>query len=776
MSSRISLAEPETSSASAAGSAASAPAAAAATPVTRGRSVNWPRAGDAWGGLAAMLVALPAAIAYGVTIYFPFGSVHAVAGALAGILGAIALGLLAPALGGTLRLISAPCAPAAAVLAAFGAEFMQGGGDVATALVLLALLGAVAGMLQIGFGALRLGQLIVYMPYPVVSGYLSGVGLYIIAGQVPKLLGAPRGMHFWDAVLAPSAWQWQGLVVGAVTALVMVGAPRVIRMVPAAIVGLAAGVAAYFALAWFDPGLLQLENNPLVVGALGGGEGSFGAALAARWQALGGVGAAQLELIAVPALTLAVLLSIDTLKTCVVLDAMTRSRHDSNRELIGQGVANLGSALVGGVPGSGTMGPTLVNIASGAAGRWSGVLEGLFALAAYLVLGSLLAWVPVAALAAILIVIGVRMIDRHSLVFLRQRETVLDFVVIVAVVVTALTVSLIAASGIGVALAVLLFLREQIGGAVVRRKTHGDSIFSKRVRTEAEMHALVAQGKRLTVVELQGSLFFGTAHQLTAALAPELKTADYIILDMRRVQGIDVTAAHVLELVEDALIERKAMLVFSALPRRMPTGRDVRRLFDQIGLVRPERHACVFAELDDALEWVEDRLLEDAARAADGDGQAASGAAEEAPLKLHELEIFQGRREQTIAALRQHMEARSVPAGGRIFAAGETGDELFIIRRGLVRIVLPVSSEMAHHLGTFGRGAFFGEMAFLDGAPRSADAVAHTDVDLYVLSRKVFDGFAEEHKKLALGLMEGLASVLASRLRFTNSELRALEE
>jgi len=290
---------------------------------------------------------------------------------------------------------------------------------------------------------------------------------------------------------------------------------------------------------------------------------------------------------------------------------------------------------------------------------------------------------------------------------------------------------------------------------VVRRKVDGSATFSKRVRTGAEMEVLVAHGHRTIACELQGSLFFGTAHQLTAALAPELKTADYIILDMRRVQGIDVTAAHVLELVEDALVERKAMLVFSALPRRMPTGRDVRRLFDQIGLVRPERHACVFAELDDALEWVEDRLLEDAARAADGDGQAASGAAEEAPLKLHELEIFQGRREQTIAALRQHMEARSVPAGGRIFAAGETGDELFIIRRGLVRIVLPVSSEMAHHLGTFGRGAFFGEMAFLDGAPRSADAVAHTDVDLYVLSRKVFDGFAEEHKKLALGLMEG---------------------
>ena len=92
-----------------------------------------------------------------------------------------------------------------------------------------------------------------------------------------------------------------------------------------------------------------------------------------------------------------------------------------------------------------------------------------------------------------------------------------------------------------------------------------------------------------------------------------------------------------------------------------------------------------------------------------------------------------------------------------------------------MRIVLPISAGQGHHLGTFGRGAFFGEMAFLDGAQRSADAVAFTPVELFVISRKAFDKLAEEHKKLGLALMEGLASVLASRLRYTNAELRMLE-
>jgi SulP family sulfate permease len=126
----------------------------------------------------------------------------------------------------------------------------------------------------------------------------------------------------------------------------------------------------------------------------------------------------------VPALTLSVLLSIDTLKTCVVLDALTRSRHDSNRELIGQGLGNLASGLVGGIPGAGTMGATLVNMSSGAVSRVSGMLEGALALFAFLLLGAWMAWVPIGALAAILIVIGLRMVDRHSLALARSRHTI----------------------------------------------------------------------------------------------------------------------------------------------------------------------------------------------------------------------------------------------------------------------------------------------------------------------------------------------------------------
>ncbi len=723
-------------------------------------------AGEFWGGLSAMLVALPAAIAFGVTIFAPLGGAYAAQGAIAGILGATALGLVAPALGGTNRLITAPCAPAAAVLSALAIDLTQRGIAPESGMLMVALVALVCGVLQVAFGAVGLGRLIKYMPYPVVSGYLSGVGLIIIVSQVPKFLGTPKGTQFWASLWTPELWNWNGIMVGAVTIAVMVLAPKLTKAVPAAILGLAAAIVTYFGLGYgLDSSLLTLTGNSLVVGPLGGGGGSFMDAMVGRWQAVGSLNPADLRFLITPALTLAVLLSIDTLKTCVVVDAITRSRHNSNRELIAQGLGNVAATAIGGVPGAGTMGATLVNINSGAKTRLSGVIEGVLALAAFLLLGKLLAWIPIAALAGILIVVGVRMFDRHSLHLLQQRSTILDFVVIVAVVVVAKTVSLIAASGVGIALAILLFLREQIGGSVIRRKTYGHQMFSKTVRLPEERAILEERGERAVIFELQGSLFFGTTDQLLSGIEPELKTRDYVLLDMRRVQSVDVTAAHVLDRIEDALAETKGFLIFSQLPHNLPSGRDMQQYFDQVGLVR-QRHIRLFGELDQALEWVENRILE----------EARLERAEETSLELAEVELFRGRAQDTLADLEACMERRSFKAGERIFQAGDTSDDVFLIRRGAVRIVLPLEGMQDHHLATFGRGDFFGEMAFLDRQPRSADAVAHSDTEVFVLSRQRFDGLRDEHKKLAIQLLEGLARELALRLRQTNIEVRALRE
>jgi SulP family sulfate permease len=723
-------------------------------------------AGDIFGGLAAMLVAFPSAVAFGLVVFAPLGGDFAGRAAFAGMTGAIALGLIAPLLGGTPRLISAPSAPAAAVLAAFVAERADMGP--AEAFLLVMLVALVAGLLQFLFGAFGGGRLMKYVPYPVVAGYLSGVGLLIIITQLPKFLGLAKGVSLWQGGAAPMSWSLPAIAVGAVSVAGMTLASRLTRAVPAPIIALGAAVAAYFGLSLLYPEMLTLAGNRLVIGAIPPANlGAFSAGMAERWAALRASGLSGLTAILFPAATLAVLLSIDTLKSSVVVDALTRSRHNSNRELIGQGTGNMAAALLGGIPGSGTMGATLVNISSGGSSRRSGVLEGVFCAGALLLLGALVSWIPVSALAGILLVVAFRMIDRKSLYLLRQRSTVIDFVVIAAVAVTAVLWNLIAAAGVGLGLAIMLFIRDQVRTSVVRRHSQGGQMRSKRRRLPDEMACLEANGAQTAIYELQGALFFGTTDQLFSLIEPHLDTYRYVILDMRRVQAVDFTATHMLELLDQRIAEKGGNLIFSQLPRSLPTGQDLRLYFKQVGLVKPEHSIKVFPELDAALEWVEDQVV----------ASGRSGAAlEEQPLDLAQIDLLEEFTPEGMDLLRQCVTERNLDPGQRVFDHGDQADELFIIRKGEIRIELPLAGRESHHLATFGRGDFFGEIAFLDRGTRSADAVAGTSAKIYCLSREVFDRFAAKEPKLAGMIFSGLARILAVRLRHADSELRALEE
>jgi SulP family sulfate permease len=731
-------------------------------------------AGEIWGGFAAMLVALPSSIAYGIAIYALLGADYVGYGVRAGILGAIALGLVAPLLGGAPRLISAPCAPAAAVLATLVGALLAGApgttGPVSPEriVVLLTLVALLSGALQFFFGAIGGGRLIKYIPYPVVSGYLSGVGVLIFLSQVPKILGLPKNVPVWTGLASPHLWQWPALIVGGVTIAGVLLAPKVTKAVPATILGLLCGLAAYFGLAWFQPALLDLAHNQLVIGPVGGGAGLVFSEFAGRWSAVTALRFADLGVILVPALTLSVLLSVDTLKTCVVVDALTRTRHDSNRELLGQGAGNLASALIGGMPGAGTMGATLVNLQSGGRTRLSGVFEGACVLAAFLVFGNFIAWVPLGALAGILFVVAFRMFDWGSFALLRQRSTALDFAVIAAVIVVAVGVNLIAAAGAGLALAILLFVRGQIHGSVIRRKITGDKISSKQHRLPAEQAVLEKFGSLTTVCELQGSLFFGTTDQLFNGLEPDLRHCRYLILDLRRVQSVDFTAAHLLEQFEAMLTDRGGYLIFSRLPASLPTGQNLQVYFDRIGLTKRQENVRKFATLDDALQWVEDRILA---------AELPRPDACDRPLALGEIELLREfRSDGTLDALAGCVTGRSCAAGEMLFKAGDIGDELYLIRRGCVRIVLPLQGSNHHNLASFGPGNFFGEVAFLDRGIRSADAVATTAADLFVISRARFNEVSRDHPLLGVKMFARLARALALRLRRTDAELRALYE
>lgn len=726
--------------------------------------------GDMWGGLAAMLVALPSSVAFGVLIYSALGPGRAGEGALAGMLGAAAIGLVAPLAGGTRGLISTPCAPAAAVLSALAVDLPSHTyGSAATVGIpaLLALTVLLSSLLQISYGIIGGGRLIKFIPYPVVSGYLSGVGLLIALGQLPKLFGLPKDAPLLTGLISPELWKWQGLAVGLVTMIVMGLSPRFTKKVPAAILGLLGGMSAYFGMALFYPELRSLHGNPLVIGSIQT-SGTFLGAVAGRVTDLWAINYDTLWTILVPALTLSLLLSIDTLKTCVVLDALTHGRHHSNRELIGQGLGNLSACLAGGIPGAGAMGPTLVNLTSGGRTRRSGFFEGVFVVLTLLLLSRLIAWLPIGALAGILLMVAWRMFDKSMFRLWRHPGAKFDLAVILGVIAVAVWFDLIAASGFGIVLSILLFIRDQMRGSVIRRKHYLNEVSSKTRRLAEEREILAKHGNEGVFCELQGNLFFGTTDQLFAQLEPDLRSTRFLLLDMRHVQSMDYTAAHLLEQMREMLAERGGRLLFSGMPSALLEQRDFEYYLAQLGVVIEGSDVTVSETLDSALEWMEDRILE------------AAGAPEknkEKQLEIQDLDLFRGFEENVLCALAQCMRERSVAPGEKVFSQGDPGDEMFFVRRGAVNALLPLEGGKRHHLATFGRGDFFGELSFLDRGERSADVEAKVPTELYVLSRALFDAqIQSSNMAVSSKFFARLALAIATLLRQTDGELRMLEE
>jgi SulP family sulfate permease len=313
----------------------------------------------------------------------------------------------------------------------------------------------------------------------------------------------------------------------------------------------------------------------------------------------------------------------------------------------------------------------------------------------------------------------------------------------------------------------VLFVREQSGGSVVRHKLELGQAPSTWHRPEAEMEVLARKSSQAVIFELQGTLFFGNTYQLYSDLEHEIRTRRYVIIDLKRVQSIDVTAAQAFNQVRDTIQERGARLLLSGAQGNRPSGESLRRFLGQMGLLDSENGTVrLFPDLDSAIAWVEARLLRD----------VELPPADEPPLALREMELFAGYKEETLADLEACMPVRQYAAGQTIYARGSPGDELYWVRRGSVRLMASLGEKGAKQLAAFGRGDYFGGLAFLDNEPRPNDAVAVTDTEVYVLARPAFEQIAVRHKKLAFNLANAMARTLARRLRRTQLKLVTLEE
>lgn len=342
--------------------------------------------GDLFGGITAAIVALPLALAFGVA---------SGAGALAGLYGAIAVGFFAALFGGTPTQISGPTGPMTVVMAGIVLQFAGSPGMVFTVVML-------AGALQILFGLARFGRFIKLVPHPVVSGFMSGIGVIVIILQLAPLLGhaAPEGSNLVKLAAFPAMLARldpQALALGILSfSIVMLTPPRLSRWVPAPLLAILAGTLA---------GIFLLPAAP-VIGAIPAGLPSLHLPV---------IGLAEVPDIVRFALVLAFLGSVDSLLTSLVADSMTRTRHDSNRELIGQGLGNIAAGLCGGIAGAGATMRTLVNIRSGGRSGLSGAVHALVLLLLVLAFSGAAARIPLAVLGGILLKVGIDIIDWRNL-------------------------------------------------------------------------------------------------------------------------------------------------------------------------------------------------------------------------------------------------------------------------------------------------------------------------------------------------------------------------
>lgn len=703
---------------------------------------------DLRGGLVGAAVVLPQATAFGVTVFA--ASLGTAPGALAGLVGAILLLLISGGFGGAVGLISGPTGPSMALLS--GTATILAGAGLAPAAIAPALFAVtfLAGLMQLLIALAGGGRLMKFIPYPVIAGLTTGIGLLLIQSQFKPLLGIHHA-GVW------SQWHWLPIATATAAFAMARFAPRFIPWLPGPIAGLIGGTALFqgaIHLAGLSP-----ASAHWVIGALPEPE-SFRLALdsPAAWADL------PWPLILHAAFALAVLCSLNTLLTAVLADTATGLRHDARRELLAQSVGQMLTGLAGGMAGSASVGGTAVAVQAGAR-RWAALSAGLALLLLLLFAGKVGQWLPTSALAGIILASALNLLDKDILAWLRRRRTRLDAAVAVLVTGVILGYDLMVAVLVGLAIAILLFIRQQSRAPIIHRRLTGAERPSVRQRPADQAELLARHGDRIVLYQLRGILFFAKADQLFEELLPDLDRPAWVILHLRRVIQVDFSSVRLLQQIAARLERHGGELLFCEVREDLGLGREVERTLRKLSL-RPGRlKVKTFAAADLALEYAENALL-------DALGVAPTVLEQRVPLEA--LDLCRAMQPAEIAALAAALRPRLLERGQRLFAAGDPGAELYLVLRGRVDIRLPATDDRYKRLAIYGPGTMFGDIAFLDPGPRAAEAVAIKPSELLTLSRADFDRLRDDHPDAAIALLLALGQQQSRALRWSAREIQRL--
>jgi sulfate permease, SulP family len=526
--------------------------------------------GDIFGGVTAAVVSLPLALAFGVASGI---------GPIGGLYGAICVGFFAALFGGTPTLISEPTGPMTVVTTAIVASLIANNPDQGLAMAFTVVM--LAGLFQIVFGIFKLGKYVTLMPYSVISGFMSGIGVILIILQIAPFLGqaAPKGGVLGTFLSIPNLItnvQMPEAILGTITLAIIFFMPkRLKRFVPPQLIALIIGTAISLTL-FKDADIRRIGSIPVGLPPL----------------QIPTFAPAQLTKMLVDAMMLGILGCIDTLLTAVVADSLTRTEHDSNKELIGQGIGNIVSGVCGGLPGAGSTMGTVVNIQTGATSAVSGLTRALVLLVVVLGAARLTEPIPMAVLAGIALKVGIDILDWN---FLQRAHKISarGAIIMYGVLLLTVFVDLIVAVGVGIFIANILTIER-----LSEMQSPGVKLISdidNDVRLSPEQKELLDKGKgSVLLFLLSGPMIFG----MSKAIAREhnaMKAADALVIDLADVPSVGVTAALAIEnVIRDVYDKGLQVYIVGA-------SAQIQQRFQKMGLFDLIQPAHLLADRTEAL-------------------------------------------------------------------------------------------------------------------------------------------------------------------------------
>lgn len=516
--------------------------------------------GDLVAGVTVGVVALPLALAFGVASGL---------GAAAGLLTAIVAGFLAAVFGGSHVQVSGPTGAMTVVLAPVAAEVGVSG-------VLLVTL--MAGLVLVIAGIAKFGRYVRLLPWPLIEGFTLGIATIILLQQVPSALGVEPAGYENTALRALAAMadvasaQWQAVVIVVIVAAAMFLLPRLHRSAPASLIGIAAATFIGQLLDWPLAKIGDISASIPLPGIP-----------AVEWSSVPGLVGATFSI--------AALAAIESLLSARVADGMAdNEHHDPDRELVGQGVANVGSAMFGGMPATGAIARSAVNVRAGARTRLSAITHAALLLIVVLALSPLVSQIPLAALAAVLMVTAFHMIEFGTMRRIVQ-STRGDAAVLIATAVATVAFDLVVAVELGFVLAALITLHSVASEARFER----DDLSGVDIDVEKE-HRLLDE--HVVAYQLDGALFFGAAQRFLLELT-EISDVRYVVLRLGKLRVLDATGARAIgDLV--ARLEHRGITVMLACVKP-----EHHRLINQISeLEHLDNDHSIVPTIDDALDCI----------------------------------------------------------------------------------------------------------------------------------------------------------------------------